>query len=295
MIVHKGVALGNDYLVVDRADLPWPLTPRRCVALCDRHTGIGSDGVLIGDVRAGAYGLRILNPDGSEAEKSGNGLRIFAAWLHARGMVDDEWFTVELARDRVRMRVEQVRPDGSLIVRVEMGHASFRGDDVGFEPETGEVLDYPLELPDDAGTAAVNTVSLANPHCVVLVDELDREDFLKRAPRLCTHPAFRAGTNVQFAKVTGTASLEIWIWERGVGETLASGSSACAAVAAAVRCGLVPAGTFAVTMRGGTAEVEISESYAVRLRGPSRMVFAAQLHEAQLAAWARADQPGLTS
>lgn len=287
MIIDKGVALGNDYLVVARDDLAWPVTAPSCAAICDRHTGIGSDGLLIGTVDAGRFQLRILNPDGTEAEKSGNGLRIFGAWLHGRGLVQDAWFTVDLVKDRVRMRVEEVLPDGALLIRVEMGHASFRGQDVGFTPVPDEVLDVALDLPDGAGAASINTVSLSNPHCVVFVDALEREDFLRRAPRLCTHTAFRAGTNVQFARVVDEGSLEIWIWERGAGETLASGSSACAAAAAAVRRGFLRPGAFEVRMRGGIAEVEISDSYAVRLRGPARIVFSAEIDPAQLREWGR--------
>jgi diaminopimelate epimerase len=287
MIIHKGVALGNDYLVVEQDDLAWPITPVRCAAICDRHTGIGSDGLLIGAPGVDSFRLRILNPDGTEAEKSGNGLRIFGAYLHGRGLVRNEWFTVTLVRDRVRMRVEEVLADGALLIRVEMGHASFRGEEVGFTPVAGEALNVALELPGDVGNATVNTVSLSNPHCVVFVDVLDRADFLRRAPRLCTHAAFRAGTNVQFARVVDEHSLEIWIWERGVGETLASGSSACAATAAAVRRGFLRPGNFEVRMPGGVAEVEVSDSYAVRLRGPARIVFSAEVHPEQLRAWGR--------
>ncbi len=287
MIIAKGEALGNDYLVVDHDDLVWPITVARCAAICDRHTGIGSDGLLIGSLDAGRFRLRILNPDGTEAEKSGNGLRIFGAWLHGRRLVQDSWFTVDLVKDRVRMRVEEVLSDGALLIRVEMGRASFRGEDVGFTPVAGEALNVELELPDGAGTAAINTVSLSNPHCVVFVDALERADFLRRAPLLCAHPAFGAGTNVQFARVVDDHSLEIWIWERGAEETLASGSSACAAAAAAVRHGFLRPGAFEVRMPGGIAEVEISDSYAVRLRGPARIVFSAELEPAQLEAWGR--------
>ncbi|MCI0436246.1 MAG: diaminopimelate epimerase [Gemmatimonadetes bacterium] len=290
MEIWKGEALGNDYLIVERAALPWPLTPARCRAICDRHTGIGSDGILIAATSARAFALQILNPDGSEAEKSGNGLRILAAWLHGRGLVRDEWFTVELVKDRVRMRVEGARPDGALEVRVEMGTASFVGGDVGFhaddvEPQD-EVLDRPLSLPGGA-TASIHTVSLANPHCVVFVDRLDRDDFLARAPLLCTHAAFAAGTNVQFARVQPPDAIEILIWERGVGETLASGSSACAATAVSVRRGLLRAGRIEVRMPGGAAEVEVSESYTTRLRGPARIVFRASVTPETTAAWGR--------
>src|SRR5690606_2267003 len=125
-----------------------------------------------------------------------------------------EWFDVRLARDSVSMRVESELDAGAVLIRVRMGRASFDGAAVGFVPESGEVLGYLLELPS-GDTAEINTVSLGNPHCVVFVDELSRTDFLKRAPQLCTHTAFAAGTNVQFARVTGPRELEAWIWERG--------------------------------------------------------------------------------
>ena len=268
----KGHGLGNDYLVVDNATLPAPLTPARARLLCDRHRGIGSDGVLVADL-AHDIALRIINPDGTEAEKSGNGLRIFGAWLYGHGRVPlGEWFTVRLVKDTVRMRVEEELGHGALRIRVEIGRASFRGEDVGFRPRAEETLDYELALPG-GGTARVNTVSLSNPHCVVFVDALERGDFVARAPQLCTHPEFAAGTNVQFARVAGERALEAWIWERGAGETLASGSSASAVCAAAVRRGLVKPGALEVRMIGGTASVEVRPSYEVVLVAPAQIIF----------------------
>jgi diaminopimelate epimerase len=287
--MHKGHGLGNDYLVVDAAALPWPLTPRRTRLICDRHRGLGSDGILVADLTASPVGLGILNPDGSMAEKSGNGLRIFGAWLHGRGLVEiGETFEVALVRDTVRMCVEAAAADGVLQVRVEIGRASFAGRDVGFSPVPGEVIAYDLDLPD-GGRAEVNPVSLSNPHCVVFVDALDRADFLARAPLLCTHAAFPAGTNVQFARVAGPRLIELWIWERGAGETLASGSSACAAVAAAVRRGFVAAGSFEARMPGGSAEVNVDGEYNVELRGPAQMIYEAEFTTGMLRALADLD------
>jgi diaminopimelate epimerase len=303
VIIWKGEALGNDYLVVERADLPWPLTAARCAAICDRHTGLGSDGILIRDPSTtSGFRLQILNPDGSEAEKSGNGLRIFGAYLHGLGLVTDDWFSVHLVKDTVRLRVERdtgrepassaagaVRGSrATLDIRVEMGKASFRGSDVAFQSadvtEGMEVVGRTIQL-TAGGEAEINTVSLGNPHCVVLVENLDRQDFLLRAPQLCTHNAFAHGTNVQFAHVLDDRVVEILIWERGVGETLASGSSACAAACAAVRRGLMPYGRKEVRMTGGTAEVEVLDEYDVRLRGPARMVYRAEVTPAALTAW----------
>jgi len=277
MRFYKGQALGNDYLVVDAADLTSDLTPERAVRLCDRHFGAGSDGVLLGDLAATPVRLRIINPDGTEAEKSGNGLRIFGAFLYRRGLVRlNEWFDVVLPKDTVAMRVEKELDAGAVMIRAQMGRARFDGAAVGFTPQAGETLDY--ELPLAHGTSArINTVSLSNPHCVVFVDALERSDFLERTPQLCTHKAFSAGTNVQFARVIGPNELEAWIWERGAGETLASGSSACAVTAAAVRRGFVKPGPFIVRMQGGHVDVTVTEDYQVELLGPAQMVYEATL------------------
>lgn len=317
--IWKGHGLGNDYLIADVADLPAPLSPARIRFLCDRHRGLGSDGILLADIgsggigvvgddaqpnapgstgpaeaarsarsrepareagapgRAHGYALRIFNPDGTEAEKSGNGLRIFGAWLYRGGLVGlGEWFDVRLIRDRVRMRVEAELSHGALLIRVALGRAVFRGEDVAFRPRADEVLDYELALPH-GGSARINTVSLSNPHCVVFVPALDRADFLARAPQLCRHPGFAAGTNVQFARVAGPRTLEAWIWERGVGETLASGSSASAVCAAAVRRGLVAPGALQVVMPGGTADVDVTPDYEVVLVAPAQLIYEAAL------------------
>lgn len=272
----KGHGLGNDYLVVDRADLPWPLTVPRTRRICDRHRGLGSDGILIGDLSRSPIGLDILNPDGSIAEKSGNGLRIFAAWLFARGRVHvGEPFEVALVKDTVRMCIENVLDHGELDVRVEIGRASFHGRDAGFAPVAGEALGYPLDLPD-GGRAEITPLSLSNPHCVVFVDTLDRADFVGRAPLLCTHAAFPAGVNVQFARMAGPRTIDLWIWERGAGETQASGSSACAVAAVAVRRGLAQPGRFAMRMPGGSAEVTVSPGFDIELRAPAEIIYQAR-------------------
>lgn len=272
MRFSKGHGLGNDYLVIERADLPWELTAARVRVICDRHHGIGSDGVMVADTRE-SLSLRIYNPDGSEAEKSGNGLRIFGAWLYGRGYVQrNEWFAVQLIRDTVRMRVEEELAGGALLIRAALGRASFDGSAVGFTPKRGEVRDYPLDLGGEH-YAQVNSVSLSNPHCVVFVDHLSRADFEQRAPRICTHAVFSAGTNVQFVRAIDRKTIEIMIWERGVGETLASGSSASAAAAAAVRHGRADPGQITVKMAGGTAEVEVSPEFDVVLVAPAQIVY----------------------
>ena len=276
----KGHGLGNDYLVVDTADLEFDVTPAFIRAICDRHRGVGSDGLLVGRFDKTPFELHIYNPDGTEAEKSGNGLRIFGAYLHGRGLVQSDWFDVKLIKDTVQMRVEQEFEDGSLMIRAAMGKADFNEDAVAFSARSGEDLELP-----EGGSAIVNTVSLSNPHCVVFVESLERTDFLRRAPQLCNHSAFRFGTNVQFARVIDRNRVQAWIWERGVGETLASGSSSCAVAAASVKNGFVDKGIVTVVMEGGEAEVEVREDYEVRLRAPAQIILTGTIPSNVVARW----------
>lgn len=280
MHVWKGQALGNDYLVVESATPPSTALIR---ALCDRHRGIGSDGILVGDTAADPVRLRIFNPDGTEAEKSGNGLRIFGAWLHHRGLVGDDPFPVALPGETVEMVVESM-DDGVPILRVALGTASFRAGDVHFtDADPGdEVMGRPVPVtPDGApGTPGgatvelpIHLVSMGNPHCVVLLDELDDDAFRRLAPALQRDPAFAEGVNIQFARVVGPGTLEIRIWERGAGETLASGSSASAATAAALRVGRLAERDVEVRMPGGSVRVQVADDWAVTLTGPAQMVF----------------------
>lgn len=267
----KGEALGNDYIVVRAADVGADddavtrrgraMTVEAVRALCDRHRGAGSDGVLVVWPTRSPIRLRIYNPDGSVAEKSGNGLRIAGAWLHANGYVHTgDAFDVELETDTVSMTVHGVAA-GVCDVSVEMGRAKF------LSPESGEELDA-------GGTAVVvHAVSLGNPHCVVIEKALDRSRLERLGPLLETHPRFEAGTNVQFAAARDRSSVEILIHERGVGETSASGSSSCAVAAVARRLGLVDGPDVTVHMPGGTLAVRVADDYALHLRGPARVVY----------------------
>ena len=276
----KGHGLGNDYLVVDSADLTFDVTPAFIRAICDRHRGAGSDGLLVGTMSDSSVALRIYNPDGTEAEKSGNGLRIFGAYLYGRGLVADQWFDVKLVKDTVSMRIEQALEGGALMIRAAMGHADFAEAAVSFSGRSGEDLALP-----EGGSAAVVTVSLSNPHCVVFVEALERTDFLRRAPQLSNHTAFRFGTNVQFARVVDRNHVQAWIWERGVGETLASGSSSCAVAAAAVKRGGVDAGLVTVQMPGGEAEVEVRDDFEVLLRAPAQIILKGEIPAEVVTSW----------
>ncbi|MDQ3555928.1 MAG: diaminopimelate epimerase [Gemmatimonadota bacterium] len=280
---YKGHGLGNDYVALEADGLPFPLSPAAVRLICDRRTGVGSDGILGRTASTVAdFGLRIWNPDGSEAEKSGNGLRIFAAYLLERGEARvGVSFTVETLGGIVGMTVLGEAGNGVLRVEAEMGTASFRSADVGLDGPDREVDHEVLEL--EAGDAVpINTVSIGNPHCVVFADELDLDVLRRRAPRISVHPSFARGINVQFAMPVSPGAVEAWVWERGAGETRASGSSACAVAAAAVRRGMVSERGVEVRMPGGSLHVEVRDDFALLLRGPVESVYRGTLSEGML-------------
>lgn len=257
MRVDRYHGLGNDYLVWVEGP---PLTPALVRAVCDRHTGVGGDGLLEpAPAEAHDAGVRIWNPDGSVAEKSGNGLRIFARWLVDVGRAPPGPFTLWTGACAVRAEVGD--PD----VTLDMGTASFSPVDVPVVADA-PLLDAALRVGTEE--LRVCAVGLGNPHAVVFVDEpLDDVPWRTWGALLEQDPRFPHRTNVQIARVRGPRLVELRVWERGAGATLASGSSACAVAAAAVRTGRLPFGTLTVRMQGGEVGVTVSEDYALVLRG----------------------------
>jgi len=267
-------ALGNDYLVLD-GDLQRPaLTPERVRALCDRHTGIGSDGVLaLHRPRRGEIGLRIWNPDGSQAEKSGNGARIFARFLWDFGYVRKPEIEIDTPGGRIVAKLSLAR--GAVrTIRVDMGRASFSSADVPVLGPLREVVDEPLRV--GSLDLRVTCVSIGNPHCVRFVSELHPEMLRSLGPQLEHHALFPQRTNVQLARVRSRRAIDVLVWERGAGETLASGSSSCAVAAAAHRLGLVDR-KVDVHMPGGKLAIEIGTDFALRMTGPATPVYRGKL------------------
>jgi diaminopimelate epimerase len=260
--------LGNDYLVWESEI---PLSPAVIRAVCDRNRGVGSDGVLEPTAPgAGDYGVRIWNPDGSVAEKSGNGLRIFARWVFNR--TGRRSFLVWTGSDLVGCELEH--PDSPT---VNMGRATLEPDLVPVLA-AGPVIDQVLDdLP------ALTAVGLGNPHAVVFSAEA-LPHWRAWGPKIEQHPRFPHRTNVQFARRTGPQTLEITIWERGAGPTQASGSSACAVAVAAVVTGRGEPGDFTVLMPGGALEVAVTAGLDVRLRGPVEGIGTVNLDPAWLQA-----------
>jgi len=265
----RGHGLGNDYIVVDPKALSFKLTPKNIELICNRNWGLGSDGILaLVPSKKADFGLRIFNPDGSEAEKSGNGLRIFARYLHAMGKTRKKRFTVETKGGLVTIDLHLDRQGDASAVTVEMGRATFKPAALPCTLPADELIQQPIEA---AGRLLTFTgVSVGNPHCVVFrqaTESWSREDLLALGPALEHHAIFPKRTNVQLAIPTGPKELFILIWERGAGETQASGSSSCAAASAAVRLGLVKS-PVTVKMPGGTLNIDVAQDFSLTMTGP---------------------------
>ncbi len=274
---------GNDYLVFEEGDGPG-LTPELVRRICYRGRGPGADGIVV--VEAGRPGaetrLRMFNPDGGEFERSGNGLRIAGVYLRLRGAAPEGWFPVTVGGDRVRLRVSGRHRNGAWDALADMGRVGFPAGPPFIAPgragENGVVV---LELPQPAGVdpCRIETVpvSVGNPHAVAFRRTWSRAEADHYGPLIATDAAFPRGTNVQFADLPAGRKVSVRIWERGVGRTTASGTSACAAAAAAVKWGLMPPGPAEVLMEGGPVRVEVAEDWSVRLRGPVEEVCSGEL------------------
>jgi len=259
---RKYHALGNVYLVVSPDAFPDELAALMIKNICHKHYGVASDGLLIGPFPSNVadFGLRIFSPDASEAEKSGNGLRIFCRSLWDKGLVKDKPFTIETKGGVVKAHVS----DDGHRVNVEMGKVSFMSRDIPVWGEPREVL---LENLNVMGLNHIySAATIGNPHCVIL-SEAPTETMAKEfGPLIENHPDFPNRTNVQFMQVIDRNHIVIEIWERGAGYTLASGSSSCAAAAVAYKLGLCDS-SIKVMMPGGQIDIEIGDDMTVSMSG----------------------------
>ena len=264
--LFKYQALGNDYLLMD---LPGPLDDVVALlpALCDRHLGLGSDGLLAFDPEA--MTVRIFNPDSSESQKSGNGLRITAAHavLMHRAPGAFELRTVDRS-NAVRVLA---RHGAEVVTELDIGRPSFRAADLParFDGEPDHV-----DLDTPAGSVEAVLVSVGNPHCVVFGQPVTLERCLELGPYLERHPAFPERTNVQLCEPVDRAYVRAEIWERGAGYTLASGTSASAVAAACMRRGLV-GDRVTVIMPGGNLALRRERNGDLVQSGPARRVYRA--------------------
>jgi diaminopimelate epimerase len=280
MRFEKWQALGNDYLIVEAAALPWELSEERIRWLCDPHFGIGADGILLlapDEDPELVAALRIFNPDGSEAELSGNGAREAILYLRRHGWTDEGSFSIRTAAGPITPTIT-----GELTCSVEMGRASTSSKDFpsGDEDGTGTLSAAGREW-------SFQHVSIGNPQCAILVgDELEDLDLGAIGPEIEAHELFPNRTNVSFLQVDGSR-VRARIFERGVGETLSSGTGASAAAVTAVLGGA--ASPIVVELDGGELEVEVSEDLDVRLSGWAEPVYAGEVSPELLEALAALD------
>ncbi len=261
----KTHGLGNDYVVMDAAQCDFEFTEKNIQTICDVHYGIGSDGILVKvDTNNADFGVRILNPDGSEAEKSGNGLRIFAKFLFDYGYTKSTSFSIDTLGGVVQAEVIEQKNNRAKTIRVDMGAAIFESAKVPVNSNLLECIDDTLELNDK--TYTINCVSMGNPHCVVIKDNLSVDEIMKYGSQIENHTKFPNRINVQFAKVISRTEVEVLIWERGAGWTLASGSSSSAVAAVCVKKGLCDP-KLTIKMPGGNLKLEIATDWQVRMTG----------------------------
>jgi len=277
MKFEKWQALGNDYLILEQENLPWELSPKRVEWLCDPHFGVGSDGILLlakSEDPEFVASLRIFNPDGSEAELSGNGAREAILYLRRHGWTDADEFAISTVAGPIVPTIT-----GELTCAVEMGRASTTSKDYpsGGEDGRGVLSAAGREWP-------FQHVSIGNPQCSIVVGaELDDLDLGEIGPEIEAHELFPNRTNVSFVDVDGSR-VRARIFERGVGETLSSGTGASGAAVTAFLNGAES--PIVVELEGGELEVEIGADLAVRLTGWAEPVYAGELSPELLAALA---------
>lgn len=269
MIFEKYHALGNDYLVYDPRTTNHEFSIEETVRICHRNFGLGSDGILVGPLPSNKaeFGLRILNPDGSEAEKSGNGLRIFARYLRDSKLVSDQPFSVDTLGGVVTCEVSNDKS----VISVEMGTVSFHSEaiPISVDGNPREILNEEIKLSDTSFTYFGATIG--NPHCVVPLEKVSESIARKYGTELENHKNFPNRTNVQFLQVINRNRIKIEIWERGAGYTLASGSSSSAAGAVARKMGACDE-EITVEMPGGEIFLHIDQKYNVLMKGSATRV-----------------------
>ena len=269
LILFKYQALGNDYLLCDPALTPQLPSREMIQKICSHHYGLGSDGLLWGPLASARAqtALRIFNPDGSEAEKSGNGLRIFARYCVDAGYyMADEQFSIETQGGIVTAIVFSEKDEAE----IAMGKAIFDSQMIPASGENREIINKTLIV--DNQSFKITALSLGNPHCVIESEDLSENYIRKWGPKIEKHSLFTKGINVQFMKILEPHRIQIGIWERGTGYTLASGSSATAAAATAVRLGKAQF-PITVIVPGGELYISQNKDEFLLLRGPVKKVY----------------------
>ncbi|WP_126939696.1 diaminopimelate epimerase [Veillonella sp. VA142] len=274
MKITKMHGLGNDFIVFfDEGTLELDVTDM-AQRLCDRHTGIGADGLVIvmssemADVR-----MRIINSDGSEAEMCGNGIRCFAKYAYDRKIITKDIFTVETLAGI--MTPEIIAEDGvAKLVKVNMGKPTFTASAIPMAVEAEKVIDYTIDV--DGTSYVVSSVLLGVPHTEVFVDDVKTMPLTVLGPKIEKHPLFPKGTNVNFVQVVNENTVKVRTWERGAGATLACGTGSCSSAVMAHEKGLTGR-SVDVELYLGTLHIDYDEDGTVYMTGPAEEVFSLEL------------------
>lgn len=270
--------LGNDFVLIQDLAEEWDLSGAAIMLLCDRNFGIGADGVLIvrnATLPGADFRMLYFNADGSQAEMCGNGVRCFAKYLVDNRLVEGDTLAIETVGGIKRVDVTRDY-DGTLaMATVDMGEPKLAPAEIPTTLSGTQVFECPVET--EYGTFRVTAVNMGNPHAVVWVDDVDEAPVETVGPAIETHPVFPAKTNVEFAELaSGEDRIRLRVWERGVGETLACGTGACATLVASVlACRTGRSAT--IELPGGELLVRWDEDGRVYMTGPATTVFTGML------------------
>ena len=261
--LRKYHGLGNDYLIYDPNRNACELQERQVEALCRRNLGVGADGILYGPFFDGdKMRVRIFNPDGSEAEKSGNGIRIFSKYLKDMGYVTEESYVLHTKAGETRVTFLNEQGD---LMRVDMGYPEFVAKEIAVVGFEGEIVNEAIFFGDNFYNATC--VSLGNPNCVLMLEEVSQKKAMQLGPYVENSRYFPNRINMQLCQVLDRENIQIEIYERGAGYTYASGTGACAAAAASHKMGFV-GDRVTVHMHGGELLVEFARDGRIDMTGP---------------------------
>ena len=270
----KSHGLGNDYIVMDLKKINFKLDKKRIKEICHRNYGIGADGILLlVNSKKADFGLKIYNPDGTEAEKSGNGLRIFSKYLYDYNYTKKRNFLIEtkggIVRSEVILKNKKIKD-----VKVDMGVASFESKKIPVKTKDKNSINQKIKVKNQSFT--YSSVTVGNPHCVIFLKNISKDLALKFGRLIEENKLFPKRTNVQFAQIISKNKVKIEIWERGAGYTLASGSSSCGVVSVGYKLGLLNE-KVQVIMPGGKLYIEIDKDYKLTMKGPVEEICNGQL------------------
>ena len=270
----KSHGLGNDYIVMDLKKINFKLDKKRIKEICHRNYGIGADGILLlVNSKKADFGLKIYNPDGTEAEKSGNGLRIFSKYLYDYNYTKKRNFLIEtkggIVHSEVILKNKKVKD-----VKVDMGVASFESKKIPVKTKDKYSINQKIKVKNQSFT--YSSVTVGNPHCVIFLKNISKDLALKFGRLIEENKLFPKRTNVQFAQIISKNKVKIEIWERGAGYTLASGSSSCGVVSVGYKLGLLSE-KVEVIMPGGKLYIEIDKDYKLIMKGPVEEICNGQL------------------